>query len=339
MRPLDTLASALQDDGNTGMPHWNTISYMCPLALRSHTNFVNGVGDGKHNGFLTDMYAFGKTLVEVYGGSVHHLQGRQGNKSQNPDLEDLLDHVTTAKLTARWDIDQVAESDFMKAYASEHPHANDPIITPVAPDFRGATAGVVGGASTSADVDTVETDIWEDPYVDTPIPSSASTGVNVGGASTSGAEGGRELPSPTFTAYPGPGGWGPAQPSRAAELAVKAAAKAAKSNTVMPANFPASVPPSVPFMGAEGSAKSSSATAGHSGMWSISTGMRIGTSASGACMNGSEQADSTQTGQTRPSPPLPRRAPGAVEPGACAIAGPSGAGGGGEDVFGLDPDL
>lgn len=52
--------------------------------MRSHTNFVNGVGDGKHNGFLTDMYAFGKTLEEVYGGSVNHLQGRQGNTTQNP---------------------------------------------------------------------------------------------------------------------------------------------------------------------------------------------------------------------------------------------------------------
>lgn len=30
------------------------------------------------------------------------------------DLEELLDHVTTAKLTARWDIEEVAESDFMK---------------------------------------------------------------------------------------------------------------------------------------------------------------------------------------------------------------------------------
>lgn len=56
----------------------------CFWQMKSHTNFVNGVGDGKHNGFLTDMYAFGKTLVEVYGGSVHHLQGRQGNRSQIP---------------------------------------------------------------------------------------------------------------------------------------------------------------------------------------------------------------------------------------------------------------
>ncbi|CBJ25947.1 hypothetical protein Esi_0017_0181 [Ectocarpus siliculosus] len=337
MCPLDILASALQDDGNTGMPQWNTISYMCPLAMQSHTNFVNGVGDGKHNGFLTDMYAFGKTLAEVYGGSVHHLQGRQGNRSQNPDLEELLDHVTTAKLTARWDIDEVFESDFMKAYASEHPHANDPIITPVASDSGGATAGVVGCTSTSTDADEAETDIWRDSYADAPIPPSATIGV--GRASTSGAEGGRGVPMPKFTAYPGPGGWGPAQPSRAAQLAVKAAAKAAKSNVMVPVNVPASVPPNETIKGAEGSAKSSSATSGHSGMWSTSTGMGVGTSTSGTGMTGSEPADSTQTGQTRPSPSLPRRVPGAVDSGACIMTGSSRAGDSGEDVLGLDPDL
>ncbi|CAM9280472.1 unnamed protein product, partial [Ectocarpus sp. 12 AP-2014] len=337
MRPLDILASALQDGGNTGMPQWNTISYMCPLAMQSHTNFVNGVGDGKHNGFLTDIYAFGKTLVEVYGGSVHHLQGRQGNRSQHPDLEELLDHVTTVKLTARWDIDEVAESDFMKAHASEHPHANDPIITPVAPDSGGATAGVVGCASSSTATDEAETTTWERSCAHAPVPSSASPGVS--GASTSGAERGRGVPMPKCTAYPGPGGWGPAQPSRAAQLATKAAAKAAKSNVMVPVNMPASVPPSAPFWGVEGSAKTSSATSGHTGMWSISTGVGIGTSTSGTGMNGSEQADSTLTGQARPSPPLPWRAPGVEDSGACMMAGSSGAGDSGEDMLALDPDL
>ncbi|CAB1102032.1 unnamed protein product [Ectocarpus sp. CCAP 1310/34] len=219
----------------------------------------------------------------------------------------------------------------------EHPHANDPIITPVACDSEGATAGVVCCASTSADTDEADTTIWEGSWAHAPIPPSASPGV--GRASTSSAECGKGVPMPKFTAYPGPGRWSPAQPSRAAQLAEKASAKAAKSNVMVPVNVPASVPPIVPFLGAGGSAKNSSATSGHSGMSSISRGMGIGTSTSRTGKNETEQVDSTQTGQALRSPPLPWRAPRVVDSGACMMAGSSGAADRGEDILALDPDL
>lgn len=49
-----------------------------PPQLCAHINALNGSGDGKQNGFQSDMYAFGVTMVELFGLSINHLHGIQG---------------------------------------------------------------------------------------------------------------------------------------------------------------------------------------------------------------------------------------------------------------------
>lgn len=45
------------------------------LQIRSLVNKKNGKGDGRHNGYRTDMFAFGKTLVELFGFTLSVFNG------------------------------------------------------------------------------------------------------------------------------------------------------------------------------------------------------------------------------------------------------------------------
>lgn len=57
------------------------------VQLRSHLDAVNGMGEGRHNGFRTDMFAFGKTLVELFGGTLNYFSGLVGDKPEDRGTE------------------------------------------------------------------------------------------------------------------------------------------------------------------------------------------------------------------------------------------------------------
>ncbi|CAN0340725.1 unnamed protein product, partial [Ectocarpus sp. 4 AP-2014] len=41
------------------------MTVLSPRQVCSIIRHINGEGDGRHNGFFTDMFAFGKVMVEL----------------------------------------------------------------------------------------------------------------------------------------------------------------------------------------------------------------------------------------------------------------------------------
>lgn len=68
------------------------------VQVRSLVNEANGEGDGRHNGYRTDMFAFGRTVAELFGGKVS-LRGVAG---KTPDNTGEFLVATEASEVTRW---------------------------------------------------------------------------------------------------------------------------------------------------------------------------------------------------------------------------------------------